>query len=125
MIKRGIRLEPFGAELVVATGVKDEAKLCKLLQLEVPVPKVRGWVQALHYHAGGVQIVVVLSEKRCEQTLYHEALHVVCELLQIHGVPQDYEGQEMMCYLQEYVVRKIDEAVYTKPRGQRKRSVSK
>lgn len=127
MLKRGIVVEPFtGAELIVATGDKDRAKICAQLGLEGESgPRVRGWVQQLHYMSGGTHIVVGLPEKRCESTLYHEALHVATEVLDLHGVPVGPDNQELLCYLQEYIVRQIDAAVYTKPRGQRKRSMTK
>ena len=126
MARRTIRIEPFGdtAQLDVATGERDRDRLVREFGVD-DATHYRAWVQAIRPQSGGALILVSLPEKRCASTLHHEALHVAIELMHIHGLPIDYETQEFMCYMQEYIVREIDKALYTKPRGQRKRSMPK
>lgn len=126
MARRKIRIEPFGntVEIIVATGDKDRAKIAAEHGTEDSVHH-KAWVMVMHARTGGSRLVIALPEKRHEDTLYHEALHVVVELCELHGCPVDHAGQEWLCYMQSYVVRQIDKAVYTKRRGQRKASMTK
>lgn len=126
MARRTIRIEPFGdtVEVLVVTGERDRAKIAAEHGLEDSVHH-KAWVAVLHARTGGAKVVVSLPEKRYEDTIYHEALHIVCELCELHGCPIDNAGQEWLCYMQSYVVREIDKAVYTKRRGQRKASMTK
>jgi len=124
MIKTGVIIEPFtGVAMVIATGPKDRQRLVARYQIDGEMHSPRGWVQTVRCQKGGAHILVALPERRCASTLHHEALHVVCELLSIHGVVVDYENQELLCYMQEYVVRQIDKAVYKKPRRQKRKVV--
>lgn len=129
MVRHNLKIEPFHdtATLTVITGEADRDKFMARNDIEPDhiTANARGWIMTARPSDGGVHLLVYLPEKRCETTLYHEALHAVLDLLEYHGMPTGANNQELLCYMQEYVVRTIDKAVYTKRRGQRKTSVTK
>ena len=122
-MRKVITVEPFGAKIVVARGETAMAR-----ELDVrghtpgDLPRLAGAVYTFE-DPDHPPVVIYLPEERNEQVLWHEALHLTNILLEGHKVEVSERNDEVMAYMQGYIVRLLDKAVYSGRRTNSKREV--
>lgn len=114
-----ITVEPYDARIDVVTTRRELARLLRQAGCEDDSDLCQGAVYRLR-SAEGTGYVVYLPRDRCEETLYHEALHLTVMLMEHFGVVVSAENDEVMAHTQGHVVRQIDAAVYRRRRPKRK-----
>lgn len=120
-MRRTVFVEPFGATFIVVLGEKALNKLFRQMKLPPDNDPARGAVYRFTEDEGHQSLVMHLPEKRDEEVLWHEALHMSTALMDIYGVEISHQNDEVLAYLQSHIVREIDRLAYAKAVNRTKR----
>jgi len=105
-----IAVEPFGFEFAVFRGCKPFLKHCRKyygVDMGRSVGAALGYVATMQHSSGRMAFLMMLSEIFCEETLYHEALHMAWDLLDYAGVKLTAKNHETLAYLQGYIAKTV------------------
>ena len=96
-------VEPSGADLIISN---DDA-----VWKEVNVDKADCF-GACTQHKG--KMYIVLQDRYCEATSWHEAHHAARMINAQHGIDTDVDDHEADCYMMEYIARLIKTLYFKK-----------
>lgn len=105
-----VMVEPFHVPLIVAFGRKQAEKFLKKgFKCEPPeqLESCSGFATELANSKGQLSFFVMMPKVETEAITWHEALHLATYVLDYVGVKTDPDNHEILCYLQDHIVRLI------------------
>lgn len=104
-----IRIEPFGFNVSVSKGRKAFLRCCsRYYGIDMSKSAFgEGYSATFENQSGQLAFAMMVPEHYCEETVYHEALHIAWFVLDEAGVKVTADNHEMLAYMQGSIAHMV------------------